>query len=118
MTRGNQKHRSKGISSPSLLVAEQLRQWEEPQLKEGELYTGLRAYKLNLANQDAKGIEFDRVDLDCSDLNGTKIANFKLRDSRLGQCNLANADWHGAQIARVEMTECRMLGLKITEGKL
>jgi len=106
------------ISPPDLPVLEQLRQWGNAKLADNEFYSTSTGIKLNLSNQTATKVQFDRINLDCSDLNGTKLLGFKLCDSRLNQSDLANANWHGAQLVRVEMTDCRMLGLTITEGKL
>jgi uncharacterized protein YjbI with pentapeptide repeats len=118
MPQSHQKRKDKGISPPDLPAFEQLSQWGETGLTAGELYSGLAATKVNLSNQVAKRVQFDRVNLNCVDLSGTTLLGFKLRDSRLSQCDLSNADWHGAQILRVEMADCRMLGLTMTEGRL
>ena len=118
MPRSRSKTRAGGISPPSLPVLDQLDQWEDTELADATLYSGLSGSKVNLSKQTAKRVQLDRVSLNCSDLSGTELLDFKMCDARLTESDLANASWHGARVLRVQMTDCRMLGLTISEGKL
>jgi len=107
----------KTITRPSVSQTE-LPEWSGTELHDGLCHSDCSAFRISFSGQAARRLKFDAVRLENVDMHGTKLPDFGLRDSLLKQCDLANADWRGAQISRVEMIECRMVGLSLIEGKI
>jgi uncharacterized protein YjbI with pentapeptide repeats len=53
---------------------------------------------------------FDRVSF-----ASCEISSFRLRDVRLVKCDLSNAILHGFEASRVELIECRLIGMRAIE---
>jgi uncharacterized protein YjbI with pentapeptide repeats len=53
---------------------------------------------------------FDRVSF-----ASCEISSFRLRDVRLVKCDLSNAVLRGFEASRVELIECRLIGMRATE---
>ena len=71
-----------------------------------------------IENQSAEHVSFDQVIFRNVIFKDANFRAVELTDIRFENCDLSNADLSGAIIHRVEMINCKILGLNLSEATL
>lgn len=79
-------------------------------------YVRLRFEHGNFVGQKAEFLVLKQVVFQYVRLDDSLLYSPKLTDVRLAECSLANTNCERLIAHRVEITDCRLLGLNVTEG--
>jgi len=71
-----------------------------------------------IENQSAQHVSFDQIIFKNVIFKGADFKVIELTDVRFENCDLSNADLSGAVIHRVEIVNCKILGLNLSETTL
>jgi uncharacterized protein YjbI with pentapeptide repeats len=72
----------------------------------------------NFASQSADDLLFEHVSCTRGSFNNTSLTLAQLFDVRLDGCDLAGAEWEKAHLRRVELSGCRLVGLRLSDSSL
>jgi uncharacterized protein YjbI with pentapeptide repeats len=81
-------------------------------------YTRQALLDCNFASQSADDLLFEYVSCKRVSFNHTSLTLAQLFDMRLDGCDLAGAEWEKAHLRRVEMSGCRLVGMRLSASSL
>ena len=81
-------------------------------------YTDLALANLDLTDQAADDVLFERVQLKRVLLSRTRLHGSQLLDVRFDVCDFTGAEWEKPHLSRIVAVGCRMLGTKLFEAKI
>jgi uncharacterized protein YjbI with pentapeptide repeats len=81
-------------------------------------YTNQALIDCDFTQQSADDLLFEFVSCKHVSFNHTSLTLAQLFDVRLDGCDLAGAEWEKAHLRRVELSGCRLVGLKLSDSSL
>lgn len=108
----------RSINRPCIPLRTMLKEWQHGDLESHGKYSEIAFLRNDFSGQTLSDIVFDTVEFDHANLRETELLGLKVRDVRLEECDLANANWYRAFLSRVEISNCRLVGLKAIESKV
>jgi uncharacterized protein YjbI with pentapeptide repeats len=87
-------------------------------LDDDSSYSQLRFDGLDLANQAARGGDFDQVEFRNVSLVATSLVETRLADVVFERCDLAGAVWHHVSFLRVQFVGCRLSAFSLNRASL
>ncbi len=81
-------------------------------------YTSQALLDCDFSQQNADDLLFEYVSCRRVSFNNTSLTLAQLFDVRLDGCDLAGAEWEKAHLRRVELSGCRLVGLRLSDSSL
>jgi uncharacterized protein YjbI with pentapeptide repeats len=101
------------ISPPELPTGDLIESLPDGQLNEQGRYDNLSMSNQSLSGQIASRVTIRNARFQDVGMAATKLRSLKLTDARFDHCDLANADWYLSTLCRIEISNCRMTGIRV-----
>ena len=112
------KRASRTAIAPPQLPAQLAEVSQLDTLADQSSYTQQALLDCNFAQQSADDLLFEFVSCKRVSFNHTSLTLAQLFDVRLDGCDLAGAEWEKAHLRRVELSGCRLVGLRLSNSSV